>query len=125
MLKNVLRSKEVKKSLIGFLGFFLKADKKESEEILEMLCSSKKENLINIEIVDKGKLSAEEYPVKYENALHYSKEKKVYLLESRLFDSKDFMIDSHLLLINSDNLSIKNRVSTDVWSYAKDWELSK
>ena len=63
-----------------------------------------------------------QYPVQYEHNLHYSKEKDMYLLESRLFSYDDTMINAHLLLIHAKNLKLKNKYVDDVWEYAKDWK---
>lgn len=124
MLKKVLNSNEVKESVIGFLNFFLKADRKESEEIFVMVQNEENKNSLHTEISNKGNLDAGQYPIQYENTLNYSKEKDMFLLESRLFDSNDAMIDSHLLLINAKDLTLKNGYVDDVWTYANDWQLT-
>lgn len=66
--------------------------------------------------------------IKFENTIHYAKDKNCYLLESRLFDDgKDGqMIDSYLRIINADMTLVDNRIITeqhcdDSWDYA-DWK---
>lgn len=74
-----------------------------------------KEILLNIETDSKI-----EYSFKYENILHYSKNNEL-LLENRLFDKDDNMINSILLICDKNTFKIKTEYIDDVWSYTN-WE---
>lgn len=58
--------------------------------------------------------------MQFENALYYDEDKKIYLLESRLFDNhNDQMINAYLEILDN-NFNIIDEYVDDVWSYT-DW----
>ncbi|WP_291566896.1 MULTISPECIES: hypothetical protein [unclassified Clostridium] len=111
-LKQVLLREDIKENLLTNLF----VNKTELELAIEKTIEDKKENSISIEI-NRG-----EDTLVFENALHVDNSKRIYLLESRLFDKeKDQMLNAYLEIIKMDGTIIQECID-DVWSYAN-WEI--
>ena len=89
MLREVLNNKEIVNGIVTNLGY-----KKEIENIVNQIKSTKKNNIIE-------KFTVNEKSYSLEILLLYSIEKKEYLLDCRLFDElDDIMIGSYLDVLN-------------------------
>ena len=110
-LYEVLNLKSIQKGIeYNLLG------EKTTEAIENTISTGKNTTSIEINLKDKT--------VKFENTLHYDKEKKIYLLESRIFNKlDDSMINAYLEILD-ENLNIIGEIIDDVWEYA-DWKIIK
>lgn len=105
-LKDVLKLKGIEE---GIKANLIKED---YPVAIEKTLNSKKENSISV-IVDVNGFECD-----FENTLHADYDKKVFLLESRLFKRADgSMVNAYLELLD-ENLNIIKDCVYDVWSYA-------
>ena len=110
-LYEVLNLKSIQKGIeYNLLG------EKTTEAIENTISIEKNTTSIEINLKDKT--------VKFKNALYYDEKKKIYLLESRIFNKlDDSMINAYLEILD-ENLNIIGEIIDDVWEYA-DWEIIK
>lgn len=105
-LKDVLKLKEVQE---GIKANLIKED---YSLAIEKTLNSEKENSTSV-VVD-----VDGFECDFENTLHADYDKKVFLLESRLFKRADgSMVNAYLELLD-ENLNIIEDCVDDVWSYA-------
>lgn len=106
-LKDVLKLKEIEE---GIKATLIKEE--DYPVAIEKTLNSKKENSISV-VAD-----VDGFECDFENTLHADYDKKVFLLESRLFKRADgSMINAYLELLD-ENLNIIEDCVDDVWSYA-------
>lgn len=102
-LKEVLSMEQIKKGIVDNLCINEKA-------IMDTINTGKN----NVSII--VNINGESYD--FENTLHVDDEKKVFLLESRLFKKADgSMVNAYVELLD-ENLNIIEEYVDDVWSYA-------
>ena len=105
-LKDVLKLKGIEE---GIKANLIKED---YPVAIEKTLNSKKENSISVIVGVNG------FECDFENTLHADYDKKVFLLESRLFKRADgSMVNAYLELLD-ENLNIIEECVDDVWSYA-------
>lgn len=110
-LNVVLNNEKIKE---GIKANLLKEDSLVESAITETLKFNN--NRVAIDVLVNRELTS------FENTLHYDKSKKVYLLESRLFDdSTGAMINAYLEIFD-ENLNILDDCEDCVWDYA-DWKV--
>ena len=113
-LKQVLSREDIKQGLLSNL--FTSSD--EVESAVSLVLASDKNNSMSVKTERAGE------PVDFENTLHIDNDKKVYLLESRVFFVKNGQLLNAYLEILDENGEIVQDKIDDVWSYA-DWEVVK
>lgn len=105
-LKDVLKLKKVEE---GIKANLIKED---YVEAIDKTLADEKENAISI-VVD-----VDGFKCDFESTLHADYDKKVFLLESRLFRKDDgSMVNAYLELLD-ENLNVIEDCVDDVWSYA-------
>lgn len=105
-LKDVLRLKDIEN------GIKINLLPTEHYSAISDTLNSDKQNSISVIVDENG------YEYDFENTLHADYEKKVFLLESRLFSKKDGSMKNAYLEVLDENLNIVNDIIDDVWSYA-------
>lgn len=90
-------------------------DKEVSQRVVEYVKSSLRDNVICLDTTECGIEGV------IEVSLYKGEETGQYLLDARLFDKDDAMVNAYLEIINKD-LSIHDEYIDDVWSY-DNWEL--
>lgn len=106
-LNQVLSKVEIVDGIIANLGEICRVD---VEDIIRKALSS------NVNYF--SKIRSGDHTL--ECTLHYDKDKKRYLLEARLFDENDMMVNAYLEVMDSE-LNIDPNFYDDVWSIA-DWK---
>lgn len=105
-LKDVLKLKKVEEGIKANLI------KEEYAVSIERTLKNRKENAISVLVVANKEICF------FENTLHADYDKKVFLLESRLFRRIDgSMVNAYLELLD-ENLNVIEDCVDDVWSYA-------
>lgn len=111
MLKKIMNLDYVKSGINSNLV----EDKCASERMIEYIKKSLKDNTICLDVTECGVEGV------VEASLYKGEETGQYLLDVRLFDKEDAMVNAYLEIINKD-LSNHGECVDDVWSY-DNWEV--
>lgn len=112
MLKEVIMMDTIKE---GIHSNLIKNDKI-FLKVMESMVANIEDNRLSVTISEDGLEGLIEVD------LYKGEETGQYLLEARLFDKEDMMVNAYLEIINKD-LSIYEEYVDDVWSY-DNWEIA-